>query len=204
MDSPVAAISYLARAKELASTGDKAKLIYAALELRCGVEARLKEHAAVAIGVTKSQANQWEIKKLSKTIDAAFGLEDTFLLIRLHLEDGRACQFMYAPVNSRLQEIAMRFGDYLHTVSHERVQDTSFWSELKSMLKEGCSLLELACTSELLRPTMEQGLHFALHRDDPRVAIVQDFQSGIAGSFSGFKFTPTGSFTIYLPEPDQG
>ena len=200
MDSPVSAISYLARAKALFKSEDKASLVYSALELRCGVEARLQEHASVAIGVSKNQATQWEIKKLSKTIETAFGLGDSFLIVQLQMEDGRACGFFYAPVNSRLQEIAMRFGDYLHAVPHDRVQDSRFWSELRTMLEEGCPLLELACSSELLRPSIEHGLHFVLPPSDPRIAIVQDFQNGAPGTFSTATITPTGPMTFYPPD----
>lgn len=197
MDSPVSAISYLSRAQSLSKSEDKASLIYSALELRCGVEARLQEHASLAIGVAKSQATQWEIKKLAKTIESAFGLGDSFLIVTLQMGDGRACEFLYAPVSSRLQEIAKRFGVYLHAVPPHRVQDPMFWSELKSMLEEGCRLLELACSSELLRPSIEHGLHFALAADDPRIEILEDLQSGATGAFSSVKFTPSAPMTFY-------
>lgn len=200
MESPVSAISYLARAKALCNSQDKAALIYAALELRCGVEARLEEHASVAIGVSNNQATQWEIRKLSKTIEAAFGLGDSFLIVYLRMEDGRACPIVYAPVSSRLQEIAMRCGDYLHAVPHDRVQDPNFWRDLRTMLEEGCNLLELACSSELLRPSIEHGLHFELPRADPRIAILQDFQDGAPGAFSTATITPAGPVTFYPPD----
>ena len=197
MNSPVSAISYLARAKELTKSQDKANLIYAALELRCGVEARLKEHALVAVGVTKRQTNHYEIPKLSKTIENAFGLGDAFLIIFLQMEDGRRCQFLYTPVNSQLKNIAMRLGTYLHSVPHERSADPDFWSELKAMLVEGCGLLELACRSELLRPTFEHGLHFSLPPNDPRIPIVLDLQNGVNGTFTAATITPSGPLTYY-------
>lgn len=153
MSSPVAAVSYLARAQALCKSDEKASLIYAALELRCGVEARLQAHASVATGVSKRQANEWEIKKLARTLEQAFGLGDSMLLVLLTMEDGRACQFIYAPVSSRLQEIGKRCGDYLHALPPERVASPGFWAELRSMLTEGCGLLQLACCSEILRPT---------------------------------------------------
>jgi len=119
------------------------------------------------------------------------------LVVFVTMEDGRACQFFYAPVNSRLQEIAKRCGDYLHALSPERVASPEFWSELKSIITEGCGLLELACSSEILRPTIESGLHFELQPDDPRVAIVQELQAGARGKFSTATFTPAGPLTYY-------
>jgi hypothetical protein len=197
MDSPVSAISYLARAKELAKSQDKASLIYAALELRCGVEARLKEHVSVAVGVTKSQAARYEIRKLSKTIESAFGLGDSFLVVFLQMADGRYCQFNYFPVNSQLQDIAARLGAYLHAVSHDRAVAPNFWTDLKAMLVEGCGLLELACTSELLRPSFEHGLHFCLPPNDPRIELLVDHQNGAEGSFTTATITPVGRMTYY-------
>lgn len=197
MDSPVSAISYLARAKELCKSQDKANLIYAALELRCGVEARLKEHASVAVGVSKRQANHYEIAKLSTTIENAFGLGDSMLIIFLQMEDGRECQFLYLPVNSQLQDIAKRLGAYLHSVPHQSTLDPGFWSDLKTMLAEGCGLLEFACQSELLRPTFDHGLHFCLPPDDPRIPILQDLKKGAKGAFTTATITPAGRLTYY-------
>jgi hypothetical protein len=195
--SPVSAVSYLARAKELLKSDEEANLIYAALELRCGVEARLKEHAAVAIGVTKTQLGHYEIRKLSKTVHEAFGLGDTFLLVFLQLDDGRVGQFTYAPVTTQLQDIASRLGDYLHAVPHERVVAKGFWTELRSMLTEACGLLDLACSSEVLRPAFEHGLHICLPPGDPRTKIVTDYNAGVQGTFKTFTIEPIGRMTYY-------
>lgn len=199
MDSPVSSISYLSRAKSLSNSSDKANLIYAALELRCGVEARLKELAVSAPNVPRKKSKQWEISKLSKTIDGAFNLGDSFQIIHLKMENGTECTFLYAPVNKRLQEIAKKCGDYLHVIPHKRIQDTEFWNKLKKMIEEGCSLLELACSSEILCPSMEQGLHFSLLPNDPRIAVIEDYQNGAKGNFSTFTFTPAGPGTFYPP-----
>lgn len=200
MDNPVSAISYLARAKHLITSEDRASLIYAALELRCGVEARLQEHALTAVGISKGQATQWEITKLAKTIDGAFGLGDSFMFLFLHMEDGRECTFLYAPVSKRLQSLAKRCGDYLHAIALERIQNPGFWAELRNILNEGCSLLEVSCRSEILRPTFEHGLHFSLAPDDPRIEVIKDIQAGANGTFTTAEITPTGPVSVYLPE----
>lgn len=204
MASPVSAISYLERAKQLLRSGEKDKFFYAALELRCGVEARLKEHAAVAVGVSKTQLAQYQIRKLSKTVHEAFGLGDTILFIFLELVDGRAAQFTYAPVTTQLQNIASRLGEYLHAMPHEKVTSAGFWEEFRAQLTEGCGLLELACTSEVLRPTFEHGLHFCLHPDDPRVSLVTDYMNGVRGTFRTATFTPVGRITYYAGDENGG
>jgi len=197
MNSPVSASSYLARAQALRKTTDKASLIYATLELRCGIEARLQEHASVAHGVSRRKAEEWEIKNLARTLEQAFALGDSLLWVFLTLEDGRSCQFMYAPVSTRLQDIGKRCGDYLHAIRPERVERESFWVELREMVKEGCGLLELACASEILRPTVETGLHFSLKPEDPRVAIVQDYLAGAQAKLTTATLTPTSRMTYY-------
>ena len=199
MSTSVAAASYLARAEALRKAADSASLIYSALELRCGIEARLQEHAAVAKGISKQQAGHWEIKKLGRTIDEAFGLGDSMLLVFINMEDGRQGQFMYAPVSSRLQGIGKRCGDYLHALQPERVAVASFWEELQALLSEGCSLLELACNSEVMRPTVADGLHFVLQPGDPRASLVQDLLSGAPGKMSTATLTPVGPITYYPP-----
>lgn len=197
MTSPVTAISYLTRAQALELTGDEASLIYAALELRCGVEARLREHAAVAVGVSKKDARRYEIGKLGRTVENAFGLHDELILLFVTMEDGRACEFLYAPVTRRLQDIAKCCGDYLHAMQPERLSKPDFWPHLRGLVREGCNLLQLACGSEILRPVAEQGFHFALRPDDPRIQIIQDLRAGVPGTFSVATLAPAGPMTFY-------
>ncbi|WP_347249948.1 hypothetical protein [Zoogloea sp.] len=197
MNTPVSAASYLARSQELRKSGDKASLFYSALELRCGIEARLKEHVAVADGVSKRQINEWKIRNLGRTIEGSFGLGDSMLLVFLTMSDGRVCQFMYAPVTARLQEIGEKCGDYLHAIHPDRLAKSGFWDEFRSLVTEGCHLLELACSSEILKPTVHSGLHFCLPPDDQRMGIVQDLIGGAPGQFSTATITPTGPLTFY-------
>ena len=136
------------------------------------------EHVAVADGVSKRQINEWKIRNLGRTIEGSFGLGDSMLLVFLTMSDGRVCQFMYAPVTARLQEIGEKCGDYLHAIHPDRLAKSGFWDEFRSLVTEGCHLLELACSSEILKPTVHSGLHFCLPPDDQRMGIVQDLIGG--------------------------
>jgi len=197
MNSPVSSVSYLARAQTLCKKEDKESLFYAALELRCGIEARLREHVAVAKDVPKNRAREWRIAKLAKTVDGSFQLGDSMVIVFLTLADGRTCQFMYSPVSTQLQAIGERCGDYLHAIQPERLESPTFWADFRSLVAEGCGLLNLACSSEILRPSFSDGLHFNLQPDDPRITLLQDLNSGMAGSFQVAKITPTGPITYY-------
>lgn len=200
MNSPVSARSYLERAKDLRKAKDPASLIYAALELRCGVEARLKEHRRVAPRISKRDEKEWEIGTLGRIVQRAFGLKDEMLLIVVSMEDGRQCTFMYAPVSSRLQAIGKQCGRYLHALNPEHVTAADFWAELDGLLAEGCALLELACQSEVLRPTAADGFHFVLPPGDPREQVIRDLKAGVPGTFSTATLAPAGPLTFYPAE----
>jgi len=177
--------------------GDAVSLMYAALELRCGIEARLQEFAAHVPGITKKQAREWEIKKLGRTLDAAFRAGDRILLLLVQLHSGQVAQFMYAPVTSRLQEIGKRCGDYLHVRPGLDEDDDRRWAQLSQMLHEGCGLLRMSCSSEILCPTMPEGLHIVLAEDDPRLEAVKALQNGNHAGVQIMTITPTGPITYY-------
>jgi hypothetical protein len=197
----VSPLDYAKRARSLSKLGDHASLVYASLELRCGIESRLQQHASVAVGVSKGQASAWEITKLGRTLETAFGLGDAMLVVLLNMADGRTCQFVYVPVSARLREIGKRCGDYLHSLKPERAYVEEFWAELRSLVTEGCGLLEMACSSEILRPTIESGFHFHLAPEDPRTSVINDLIAGSPGHFSVVTITPTGPMT-YIPGDD--
>ena len=103
---------FLERAEALRKHRDAPSLLYAALELRCGIEARLMEYAAYAVGVSKRNAGQKEIARLGKTIDSAYELGDTIVVVLVRMHSGSTAQFLYAPVTARVREIGKRCGDY--------------------------------------------------------------------------------------------
>ena len=197
MNYPLRSIDYLERADAQRKLTSVANLRYAALELRCGIEARLKEYASHAVGITKSQAREWEITKLGKTLDTAFGTGDTIFIIIIDLESGLSGQFIYAPVTSRLQEIGKRLGFYLHAQSADTYNEEEYLTHLKSLLHEGCGLLRLACSGEVLRPTIQHGLQLVLDADDPRIKIVEAIQAGERKRIQILNIDPVGAMTFY-------
>ena len=107
----VAVSAYLERIEGLLADKTEANLLYAAVELRCGVEARMKEYLEPLEHIPKSQKKEWAIAKLGLSIENAFRTGDKIMIFtvrspRLDAE----CTLMYIPVSSRLQEIACRLG----------------------------------------------------------------------------------------------
>lgn len=205
MDYSCRSIDYLERTERLRKQEDTASLMYAALELRCGIEARLKEYATNVIGISKTQAREWEITKLGRTLESSYGLGDAMLLIFITLSSGQTGQFLYAPVSAQLRKIGKMAGDYLHVPQPDAASKGEYWNRLSSMLHEGCGLLRLACSGEVLRPSFGDGLHIALETNDPRVQLVQDLQNGAEAQFSVVNITPAGPITYYpADEVSQG
>ena len=65
--------SYLGRAQREHQGGDPERLFYAALELRAGIEARLKEYLEHAYDIPEKQRRKWRIASLDLSISKAFG-----------------------------------------------------------------------------------------------------------------------------------
>lgn len=200
MRLPRLSSDFLERAEGIRIRKDASSLMYAALELRCGIEARLQEFASNAPGVTKKQARDWEIKKLGRTVDAAFRMGDKILILLVQLHEKPVAQFIYAPVTARLQDIGKKCGDYLHVRRDPPSEEDGNWAQLAQLLHEGCGLLRMSCSSEILCPTMPEGLHIVLAEDDPRLQAVQALQNGTHAGVHVVNITPTGPITYYPAE----
>lgn len=194
---------YLDRAEKLLLQPDASSLVYAAFELRCGVEARMQEYASHSNTISKRQSNDWRIRHLARTIDSAFRLGDTMLILSVNLKSGGVARFLYAPVSSRLQKIAERCGDYLHARQVQDEQTQERWDELREMLIEGCGLLSFSCSGELVQPNVDDELHFILEAGDSRIEAVRALQEGTHEGVTLFNFTPTGPPTWVVGDEVQ-
>ena len=104
--------------------GTEEALTYAALELRCEVEARLKEYIETIEHIPKSQRKEWAVAKLGRSIESAYRTGDKMMLFTIRLpEESSEFQLLYTPVTKRLQDIANRLGDFPHASRHELVSD---------------------------------------------------------------------------------
>lgn len=82
---------YLDRMKALLDEGSEASLIYAALELRCGVEARLREYIETIGHIPKAQKKEWAVAKLGRSIETAYRSGDKIMIFTITFpEDGRS------------------------------------------------------------------------------------------------------------------
>ncbi|OJY13203.1 MAG: hypothetical protein BGO99_09380 [Nitrosospira sp. 56-18] len=175
MTYSLAVSAYLKRIESLLKDNTEASLLYAALELRCGVEARLKEYLEPLEHIPKSQKKEWAIAKLGLSIQNAFQTGDKIMIftVRSRSQD-EECTLIYTPVSSRLQQIACRLGDYLHLPKDNSVENMGWWDSLRELIDEGYGELLLANSGELIglpllhKRTGQTKVRAVIAEDDPR------------------------------------
>lgn len=205
MTYPTASTDYLDRMKTLLNEGSEASLIYAALELRCGVEARLREYIETIEHIPKAQKKEWAVAKLGRSIETAYQTGDKIMIFTIIFpEDGAQLQLMYTPVSKRLQEIANRLGDYLHVPKGDAADSQAWWKQLRELLVEAYPLLKLATSGELIglplihRPTNRLNARVLLLGNDPRSALVPRITQGAQQTLRVEYIDPIpGNFTFY-------
>jgi hypothetical protein len=145
--------SHLWRARELLNTGAPAGLFYAAFELRCGIEARMREYLEVAEDISEKRKQGWQIAKLSKDLERAFKVGDKVVEIFVeHSELTEVCKIYYTPVSPRLRKQAEQLGDYLHAMKVHRPQTDKWWDLFRELLNTTCDELALATKGIMLGP----------------------------------------------------
>ncbi|HTX22704.1 MAG TPA: hypothetical protein VMD27_12725 [Candidatus Aquilonibacter sp.] len=146
--------AYLARAKLNFDSGRDESLFYAAYELRCGVEARLKEY------IVKGQADSvslrkipWEIRKLAKMLAESSEIHDKrYVFVFVNPKTREKHYAIYSPVSSKLRKIAEKLGDFLHCVDQGRVLNPLFFPRFRQLVKRGIEEMALATSGTLVAP----------------------------------------------------
>lgn len=201
---------YLKRCKKLRDGGSLQELLYAALELRMGVEARLAESVQAVDGLTVAQRRQWKVVHLAKTLQAVnWSKGDDILVMLCHLKDpDETLELHYFPVSSQLTEIVGRLGDFLHRNDRIVSDQAAAQRELTTLVKEGYGQLLMANSGELLGlpqldpKTGSLNVILKFSSEDSRAAVLQDaFTCRRKYSINWFTITPVGTPTFYDAEP---
>jgi hypothetical protein len=197
---------YIERISTLRRTGDDASLLYAALELRCGIEAKLRENVWQLKSANKTQRREYKASKLGKTIEESFKSGDNMMLLSVICEQLNICvQLKYFPVSSRLQKIHDELGDFLHHPLWKEKEVERWWERLRALVKEGYGELQIAAAGELLvMPVNTAGeWHLAVKLDpeDPRRPILEEiFNGAYQYRFESFIIKPVGLPIYYENE----
>lgn len=144
---------YLTRARALRTAGESASLLYAALELRCGIEARLHEYLKGASKVATVKRDLWQIRLLGRAVEEVFDTYSKAVAVTFeHPETKAKFVIEYTPVTPRLKKIGEILGDFLHYTPESRLASPEFLKRFEATVDEGIEGLIFATRGILLGP----------------------------------------------------
>ena len=185
MSYGVSADSYCSRIRDLLDRNDESSLLYATLELRCAVEARMKEYLDPLDHIPKAHKKEYSVVKLGRTVDNVFPLKEQIALFTICFPNrGEEVTLRYVPVPKRLQDIAARAGDALHYPGDRNTDDPIWWSRLREMVEEGYEWFTYVAAGDLMgmpllnRRTKQSILRIFMLDDDPRSPVLKRLAAG--------------------------
>jgi hypothetical protein len=147
---------YLSRATQMLKVRDQASMFYAAFELRCGIEARMREYLIARQEASKKVSKGWKMADLHGQIAAKFKLGLQYARWAVHDEgtgELLVC-FYYTPVTPQLKKLGQQLGDFLHVMKEYREPGDPWWTKFRDSLEEAAELLSLATSGVMLGPAM--------------------------------------------------
>ncbi|MDP6816535.1 MAG: hypothetical protein QF449_00665 [Alphaproteobacteria bacterium] len=156
MEYQISSRAYLKRARERLGENEQTSLIYAALELRCGIEARMREYLEVQKHVSRKKKKGWHVAKLEKSLEQAFKSGEKIIRWAVYDTDPDILTicFYYIPVSKSLRKTAEKLGDNLHSKKKFIPRDDPYWAQLRKNLENTAAQLELANKGTLLGPPL--------------------------------------------------
>lgn len=142
---------YLQRAQNELVQGTHASLLYAVLELRCAVEARLREVLEPHPHVSRKEKKAYQIGALESTVSKKLMDCDTGANITLQSE-GYLLTLRYIPVSSALRKFAERAGNYLHAMMIRPTDE--YMQKIRSEADACAAALEECLGGQLLGPPL--------------------------------------------------
>ena len=154
------ATNHLSRAKDLFAKAETNTdcYFYCALELRFGIESRLREYLQYQDHVTAKKKNGWQIAALGKEIELAFS--GCVQEVRIEVWSGGfpMLRCKYTPVTPELRGIGEQLGNYLHAPKTDDLRELEQWKDFEGKLSLGLKLLDYSCSGSLLGvPLVESG-----------------------------------------------
>ena len=144
--------NYVERARQRLDERKREALFYAALEIRLGVEARMKEYLAAQHHISKAKKEGWRVAHLGRSLETAFRTGDK--VIQLRILDRKSKELLwvlyYTPVTKQLQKMTQRLGDYLHAPDVSASLSDAWWAEFRQLLETAWLALKKATTGSLI------------------------------------------------------
>jgi len=128
---------YLKRAQERLSEDKPESLFYAAFELRCGIESRMREYLGAQEFVSKRKKEEWSIANLGKNIEQVFKKGDKVVEITImeKVTEKILDKFYYTPVTAELRNLGEKLGNILHAMKEYKNKDDQYWHDIRRDLK---------------------------------------------------------------------
>jgi hypothetical protein len=139
---------HLRRAKALLKRPGTATLLYAALELRCAIEGRLKQYAQAHDHLSKREIADYRIKNLHKAVTKISDLEHIIAIVA-QIEPGKPLEFVYTPVSQELRDRGGKLGDLLH---YRKDTDAAWHERTHAFVAETARQCEAALVGTMLVP----------------------------------------------------
>ena len=178
---------YLKRAQERLIEDKPESLFYAAFELRCGIESRMREYLSAQEFVSKRKKEEWSIAKLGKNIEKVFKKGDKVVEITImdKLTEKILDKFFYTPVTPELRNMGEKLGNILHAMKENKSKDDKYWHDIRRSLENIFNELLKANVGTLLGVPLfkkETGQIYMnteiLEGDDP-ILTMNRYKSGI-------------------------
>ena len=148
----ISPFGYLKRAKRLLRQTDVASLFYAALELRCAIEARAREQLFSSTNLSNKARKLWNADKIMRELEkkiygAKYGITLNFI-VRGSKQKIRP--FTYRPIDKNILKAYGKLGNMLHLQRKEI--SIGFIKSNKKWLNKLCADIQERCLGHMLQP----------------------------------------------------
>ncbi|KAI2693230.1 hypothetical protein [Pseudomonas sp. TNT3] len=146
------AVNHLSRATDLFARAQSNTdcYFYCALELRFGIESRLREYLQYQSHVAQKKKNGWQIAALGRDVEQAFYGCTKEVRVEIWSDGFPMIRCKYTPVTPQLRAIGEQLGNYLHAPKTDDLREMEQWSDFESKLDLGLRLLTYSCSGILL------------------------------------------------------
>lgn len=159
----VHARGYLERAKKQLDTNTIDGLLYAALELRMGIERRQIQYAKPWDQISEKAKKAWRATDIGNALEKAFKVTDQIVHITYMTGKNKGQQKAFTPVSDRLLVIGEKVGGFLHAKEWAKASTNDdvashgvLLRNLHELVVEGLAHLHVALMGTLLGPPLEE------------------------------------------------
>lgn len=152
MDYGVRSHDYLQRARQRLDEGTPEGLLYAALELRSGIEARIQMYLAAQTESDKLRKDGWKVAVLGKELERRFKLGEKTIHIQVLDKDDDTVidSWFYTPVTRKLRTLHGKLGNSLHALKRFRATNDPWWQQAREFMEDVYVELEKATRGNLM------------------------------------------------------